>query len=579
MRVHSLAVIVTLLFASGAQADALDDIVKAEMTMRQIPGLSLAIIDNGKIVRAQGYGVTEKGGKTPVSPHTLFQAGSVSKPVAALGALHLVELGKLALDDDVNTRLLTWKLPESTLSAEQKVTLRRLLSHNAGLTVHGFPGYASNAPLPGVIQVLNGEQPANTAPIRVDLVPGSKMRYSGGGYTVMQQMVADVSGQAFADYMRDAVLKPLGMQESSYLQPPPAERARLNASGHLADRSLVAGRWHVYPEMAAAGLWTNASDLARFAIGVQQSLAGTSNPVISAALTRQMLTAQIENAGLGVFLHGSGSAQRFSHGGRDEGFDTLLTAFSGTGQGAVIMINANDNSRMMDRLTAAIGRAYHWPEADYDVLLKHPAIHIDAKELIRYTGRYELANNTMGTFDMRGGQLRSIFDGLPDETFVPVGAHRFHSTSRNCELAFIVDAQGEVTDVVVTTKGKANKAPRIGPLMHTVAERADPQPARTRNVQDLLSDIARGGSGLGNSGFATPGIKNNFGTQAIGELVNVKSLTFLHEQVVAGREVERHGSKVDSVLAYHVSGIKPERTLLVYLTADGLLTDFDLVDD
>ncbi|AQR69471.1 hypothetical protein BZG29_14830 [Janthinobacterium sp. LM6] len=557
----------------------MDDIVKAEMQMRQIPGLSLAVIENGKIVRAQGYGVTEKGGKTPVGPHTLFQAGSVSKPVAALGALHLVEQGKLGLDEDVNPRLLTWKLPDSALTAEQKVTLRRLLSHNAGLTVHGFPGYAGNAPLPTVVQVLNGEQPANTAPIRVDIVPGSKVRYSGGGYTVMQQMVADVSGQAYPDYMRDAVLTPLGMQESSYLQPPPAERARLNASGHLADRSLVAGRWHVYPEMAAAGLWTNASDLARFAIGVQQSLAGTSNPVISAALTQQMLTPQIENAGLGVFLHGSGSAQRFSHGGRDEGFDTLLTAFSRTGQGAVIMINANDNSRMMDRLTAAIGRAYHWPDADYTVLRKHPVIKIDARALGRYTGRYELANNTIGTFDMQGGRLRSIYDGLPDETFVPAGAHRFHSTSRNCELAFVVDAQGEVTDVIVTTKDKASTAPRIGPLMHTLKARTDPQPARTRSVQALLSDIARGGSALANSDFATPGIKNNFGTQAIGELVNVKSLTFLHEQAVAGRAIERHGSKVDSVLAFHVSGIQPERTLLAYLTADGLFADFDLVDD
>lgn len=579
MRVHPLALVLPLLFANGARADALDDIIKAEMQMRQIPGLSLAIIENGKIVRAQGYGVTEKGGKTPVGPHTLFQAGSVSKPVAALGALYLVEQGKLALDEDVNTRLLTWKLPDSALTAEQKVTLRRLLSHNAGLTVHGFPGYASNAPLPTVVQVLNGEQPANTAPIRVDIVPGSKVRYSGGGYTVMQQMLADVSGQAFPDYMRDAVLTPLGMQASSYVQAPPAERARLNASGHLADRSMVAGRWHVYPEMAAAGLWTNASDLARFAIGVQQSLAGTSNPVISAALTQQMLTPQAENAGLGLFLHGSGSAQRFSHDGRDEGFDTLLTAFSRTGQGAVIMINANDNSRMMDRLTAAIGRAYHWPDGDNDVLLKHPAINIDARAISRYTGRYELANNMMGTFDMQGGQLRSMSDGLPDETFLPVGVHRFQSTSRNCELAFVVDAQGEVTGVVMTTKDKANTAPRIGPLTHTLKARPDPKPARTRHVQAVLADIARGGSALAGSDLATPGVKNNFGTQAIGELVNVKSITFLHEQAVAGRAIERHGSKVDSILAFHVSGIQPQRTLLAYLTADGLFADFDLVDD
>ena len=579
MRVHSLAFIVTLLFASSAQADELDDIIRAEMTMRQIPGLSLAIIENGKIVKAQGYGVTEKGGKTPVTANTLFQAGSVSKPVAALGALHLVEQGKLALDDDVNASLRSWKLPDSALSADQMVTLRRLLSHNAGLTVHGFPGYASNAPLPSVIQVLNGEPPANTAPVRVDIVPGSKVRYSGGGYTVMQQMVVDVSAQAFPDYMRDAVLKPLGMNESSYVQPPPAERARLNASGHLADRSMVAGHWHLYPEMAAAGLWTNASDLARFAIGVQQSLAGISNPVISAALTRQMLTPQQENVGLGLFLDDSGMAQRFSHSGRDEGFDTLLTAFSQTGQGAVIMINANDNSRMMHRLTAAIGRAYHWPDAAHDVLLTHPSIKMDAKALMRYAGRYELANNMLGTFDVQHGQLLSMFDGLPDEVFVPIGARRFYSTSRNCELAFVVDAQGEVTEVVVTTEGRSKKAPRIGPLMHTLKARTDPQPARTGRVQVLLSDVSRGGSSLANSEFATAGFKSNIGTQAIGEFGGAKALTFLHEQAVSGREIERHGSKVENILAFRVSGIKPERKVLVYLTADGLLTDFDLVDD
>jgi len=579
MRIHPVSLVAALLFLNTAHADQLDDIIKAEMKMRHIPGLSLAIIENGKIVKAQGYGFTEKDGKTPVTTTTLFQAGSVSKPVAALGALHLVEQGKLVLDDDVNAKLLAWKLPENDLSAENKVTLRRLLSHNAGLTVHGFPGYAKGAPIPSVIQVLNGDQPANTAPVRVDIVPGSKVRYSGGGYTVMQQLLIDVSGQAFPDYMRDAVLKPFGMNDSSYLQPPQAERARMNASGYFADRSMVPGRWHVYPEMAAAGLWTNASDLARFAIGIQQSLAGTSNLVISQDLTQQMLTPQKENVGLGLFLDGASTAQRFSHGGRDEGFDTLLTAFSRTGQGAVIMINTNDNSGMMTRLSAAIGRAYHWPEADYEVLLKPAAIKVDAKSLVRYTGRYELSNNSMGIFDMRDGQLLSIFDGLPDEVFVPVDTHSFHSTSRNCALSFVVDAQGDVTKVVVTTKGQSSNAPRIGPLMRTLKAHTDPNPARTKGLQALLADAAHGGGAFSNSAFATTGIKNYFGTHPIEEFAHIKSLTFLHEQAVIGREIERHGSKVGSVLAFKVAGIKPTRTLLVYLTADGLFTDYDLIDD
>src|SRR5262249_16319368 len=156
--------------------------------------LSLAIIQDGKIVKAKGYGVTEKGGKTPITTTTLFQAGSISKAVAAMGALHLVEQGKLMLDEDVNSRLTSWKVPENEFTKDKKVTLRGILSHSAGLTVHGFPGYAVDSPFPTLVQILDGEKPANTQAIRVDILPGSRWRYSGGGYTIMQQMILDVAG-------------------------------------------------------------------------------------------------------------------------------------------------------------------------------------------------------------------------------------------------------------------------------------------------------------------------------------------------------------------------------------------------
>ena len=260
---------------SSPGPDAIDDVVRAEMQKRQIPGLSLAIIQDGKIVKAKGYGVTEKGGEAPVTASTLFQAGSISKSVAALGALRLVEQGKLALDEDVNAKLITWKVPENEFTREKKVTLRGLLSHTAGLTVHGFPGYATDEPVPTLVQVLDGEKPANTPPIRVDILPGSKWRYSGGGYTVMQQMMIDVTGKPFPQFMQEAVLGPLGMNgraRSSSRCPPRRRSSR--RPGTYRDRSLVKGRWHIYPEMAAAGLWTTPSDLARFAIGVQEAVGG-----------------------------------------------------------------------------------------------------------------------------------------------------------------------------------------------------------------------------------------------------------------------------------------------------------------
>jgi CubicO group peptidase (beta-lactamase class C family) len=244
----------------------------------------------------------------------------------------LVEDGRLSLDDDVNRCLKQWKLPENDFTKDEKVTLRRILSHSAGLTVHGFPGYAVGAPQPTLVQVLDGVEPANTSAIRVDVIPGSTNRYSGGGYTLMQQMVIEATGKPFPEFMQQAVLTPLLMSASTYEQPLPKEKAATAATGYYANGNEVEGKWHIYPEMAAAGLWTTASDLARFAIGIQQAMAGKSNPVISQSMTRQMLTVHKGNSGLGFGLGGSGKTLSFAHGGRDEGFDAFLIAYAESGQ-------------------------------------------------------------------------------------------------------------------------------------------------------------------------------------------------------------------------------------------------------
>ncbi len=345
----------------------MDDIIAARMQEHHIPGLSLAIVQDGKIFRAQGYGFTEKDGQTPVTPDTLFQAGSISKSVAAFGALHLVQEGKLSLDADVNTELQSWKVPENEFTENNKVTLRRILSHTAGLTVHGFPGYPVNGTVPSLLQVLDGVKPAATAAIRVDILPGSQWRYSGGGYTVMQQMILDATGEPFPKFMKDTVLEPLGMTNSTYAQPPPNVMAAMTAKGYFADGRGVKGRWHVYPEMAAAGLWTTASDLARFTIGVQQSFAGESNPVLSQDMTRQMLTVQypaLSNTdGLGVFRSGNGKALRFWHDGRNAGFDAFMIGLPNLRKGAVVMINANDDTGAVKDIMGDIAKKY-WRASD-----------------------------------------------------------------------------------------------------------------------------------------------------------------------------------------------------------------------
>jgi CubicO group peptidase (beta-lactamase class C family) len=329
------------------------------MELYKAPALSIAVIDDFKIVWAKGYGTIGPALSAPVGVHTLFQAGSISKPVAATGALYLVEQGKLALDEDVNLKLKTWKVPENEFTKEQKVTLRRLMSHTGGLTVHGFPGYDVDAPVPTLVQIFNGEKPANTAPIRVDILPGSQERYSGGGVTIEQQLMIDVTGKAFPELMRETVLDKIGMADSSYEQPLPPLRAAMTANGTYIDGKPVHGRWHLYPEMAAAGLWTTPTDLAKLAIEIANSRNGKSNRVLSQKMTEEMLTPVKESAGLGFFVEKENPGQ-FGHNGADEGFQALLTMNSETGKGVAIMADSDNGINVANLVLRRVAKEYAW---------------------------------------------------------------------------------------------------------------------------------------------------------------------------------------------------------------------------
>jgi CubicO group peptidase (beta-lactamase class C family) len=339
-----------------------------QLTLRQlmeayrVPGLSIAVFDHHALAWAKGYGVTQADAVDPVRLDTLFQAASISKPVTAMAALHFVEKGRWTLDGNINDRLIAWKVPDNQHTRVEKVTLRRLLSHTAGTTVHGFPGYAVTQPVPTLVQVLDGTPPANTAPVRVDITPGTRERYSGGGTTIVQSMMVDQLRKPFPEIMREAVLEPLGLAHSTYEQPLPAARATAAATGTRADGTSVDGRWHVYPEMAAAGLWTTPSDLARVAIEVSLASSGRSSRVLSQAMTKQMLTEQLPRVGLGFGL-GPAPGQ-FRHNGANEGFRAYLTAFAESGSGVAMMANSESGSRLFDLIAASVAKEYGWPKAE-----------------------------------------------------------------------------------------------------------------------------------------------------------------------------------------------------------------------
>jgi CubicO group peptidase (beta-lactamase class C family) len=420
------------------------------MSQMHIPGVSVAVIHNGSIEWARGFGVRQIGGE-PVDAETRFQAGSISKPLAALAALHLVQAGKLSLDADVNTELTTWKLPSSSAAKRKPVTLRELLTHTGGTTVHGFPGYAANAPVPTLVQVLNGEPPANTPAIRIESEPGSKWNYSGGGYTIMQQMLLDVSHQSFPQLLHETVLAPTGMNHSTYQQPLPDSQRGDAATPYDGKGAAVPGGAHTYPEMAAAGLWTTPSDLARYAIEIEHSSAGKANHVLSKDMTQQMLTPGKGDYGLGVQIGGSPSDPYFSHGGVNEGFENLFVAYRNHGDGAVVMTNAQGGLAVANDVMRSIAIEYGW--RDFRPVVR-AEVKVNRATLARYVGKYQLAPEFSMTVTLEGDQLTTQLTGQDTVPIFPESQTEFFTKVVAADIEFLSNSQGQVTAMVLHQNGR-----------------------------------------------------------------------------------------------------------------------------
>jgi CubicO group peptidase (beta-lactamase class C family) len=426
------------------------------MTELKVPGVSIAVIHQGKIEWARGFGVRSVGGP-PVTADTMFQAGSISKPLAAMAALRLVQQGKLSLDTDVNTYLTSWKLPGAPVTAGKPVTLRELLTHTAGITVHGFPGYASNEPVPTLVQVLNGEKPANTPAIRSEGPPGVNWKYSGGGFTIMQQVLIDVTKEPFPKLLHDSVLAPIGMSHSTYEQPLPEAFQRFAATPYRDDGKPVEGGAHTYPEMAAAGLWTTPTDLARYSIEVEQSLQDKANHVLSAEMTRKMLTPGIGHWGLGLEIGGSDANPYFSHGGANEGFRNIFLAYEKSGNGAVVMTSGDAGGLLGDEVMHSIAVEYGWP--DYRPVV-HAAVQVDPKILAQDVGSYELQKGFDLVVTLENGRLMTQATGQGKIPIYPESETKFFPTAMPAEIEFFKDDQGKVAYLILHQNGHEMKAPK-----------------------------------------------------------------------------------------------------------------------
>lgn len=335
--------------------------IEERLDIHGVPGAGVAIIENGGVVWATGYGVKLAGTDDAVDADTVFSVGSVSKVVNAALILRLVSEGLVDLDEDVNVYLKSWKVPESSARSGRKVTLRSILSHTAGFNVHGFRDYQPGQALPGTLQIITGEPPAMNEPIKIVLLPGERMQYSGGGVTVSQMLVEDMTGLTYPQAAKKYVFDPLGMDRSTFENPLPASHGNIaRAHGEGGVPAALPRGWEAMPEMAASGLWTSAADLGKFVLALLGAESGSAE-FLPAELREDMLTRVPQSwHGLGPRLNGNGETRVFHHGGANDSYRAWIEGHPGTQSGIIVLTNGRDGHWIHSELRKSAEDAFDW---------------------------------------------------------------------------------------------------------------------------------------------------------------------------------------------------------------------------
>ncbi|MFT5677202.1 MAG: CubicO group peptidase (beta-lactamase class C family) [Paraglaciecola sp.] len=409
--------------------------IESRLQHYNVPGVSIAVSFKGEVLWNKAYGTADVEQSRPMTTETMLLAGSISKPLAALRALQLHEQGQFLLDQNINTYLSSWQLPDNQFTAVEKVTLRRILNHTAGLTVWGFPGYVKGDDVPSPVDVLDGQ--GNTDPVRVYKTPGESWQYSGGGYTIMQQAIEDIDKVSFAKSMQSNVLNPMKMNKSTYVNPLPAEYHAIAATGYRENGDEVSGKWPIYPEMAAAGLWTTPSQLIRYGIEVQDILESKQDGILKHSTIIEMLTPGDKDHGLGPVV----KEHFFQHGGADEGFRARLIAWRDSPYAAVIMVNS-DNGTIMNEIMLAIAK-------EYDLAGVKPTVktlvELPVSDLYKFVGTYDAGTSGILEITLADDTLSVLVVDYEYTTqILPESASQFFDQRDGKVLNFtLVDGQAE----------------------------------------------------------------------------------------------------------------------------------------
>lgn len=438
------------------------------MTRFNVPGVSIAVIREHQIHWAKGYGIADVATGAPVNTETVFQAASISKPVAAMAVLRAVQDGLFTLDTDINSILTSWKLDGGEFTKDRPVTPRGLTSHTSGLgDGFGFPGYDPTDSIPTVVQILGGHRHSNVGPIFMERPPMTLMEYSGGGVTLMQLALSDARKKPFAAIMRDDVLRPLGMTRSTFEQPLPPAFDRNAARAHSGEGKSRGPKWHVYPEQAAAGLWTTPTDLAKVIIEVQRAYAGLTSAVLTRASAQEMLSpVGVGDYAVGFAIRKIGQGWYFEHGGSNWGFRALLLAHKVKGYGLVIMTNADQGTQVANELSRRIQRVYEWDSfaepapRGYRPVVR-TEITLPDSVLRQYLGEYQLNPEVSITITLEDGRLQARATGQSAVTIYAEAPDKFFLRAVEAQITFTRAPSGALTGLVLHQGGQDLRATKV----------------------------------------------------------------------------------------------------------------------
>jgi CubicO group peptidase (beta-lactamase class C family) len=336
-------------------------------------------------VKSYGYADVEHQRKA--NPETMYQVASISKSVNAVGVMRLAQSGRLSLNTDIRPYLKTWRFPDNAFSSGKVITLKQLLSHTAGLSVHGFIGIPLGDSIPTVNQILDGKRPANNEPVVPIFAPGERFEYSGGGSTVIRKILDDQISSNYDSLLQQLVLKPLAMKSSSFSQPL-LPTFKNYAFGYDKDMHVLPTKYYLYPELAAGGLWSTASDIAKFVLAIQQSLGTGTGLPISKAGTIEMLTPLSDNYALGFGILEKGGEKYFRHEGQSYGYSAVYYGSFTKGQGVVVLTNAypENGEPFLTEAVNSIATVYGW-NSFYEPL-KKKLYPITDETMKKYAGEY-----------------------------------------------------------------------------------------------------------------------------------------------------------------------------------------------